>query len=128
MVGCNEQKSCLLSADKRMEYIKDAVRNLPNVSVDCYDGLVVDYVFNNGIDFIVKGLRDENDLLYEEEMAFVNSNIFAEKYGREVETLYLHSNPVFAYTSSTLVRRLLELNLPVTQYVHNPELLKELLK
>lgn len=127
MVGNNNQKEYLLSARNRIEYIKDAVRNLTNVSVDFYDGLVVDYAYNHNIDFIVKGIRDENDLRYEKEMAYVNNKISLEKYAKGIETFYLHSEPEFLYTSSTLVRSLIKLDQPYSDYVHNSELLKELL-
>ena len=123
MVGYNEAKKGLLSVDERILYAKDALKDYDNVVVESYNGLVVDFAHDNGIDFIVKGIRNEKDLAYESEMAYVNSNISFEKYGKRIETFLMNSSPEYAYTSSSLVRSLLGMNLSVDKYVHNPELL-----
>ncbi|MBR5309311.1 MAG: pantetheine-phosphate adenylyltransferase [Clostridia bacterium] len=127
MVGFNSAKKGFLSEQKRIEYINDAVKELDNVEVIAYDGLVVDFAHDNGIDFIVKGIRNENDVEYESQMACVNKNIALEKYGKGIETLYLQAAPEFVHTSSSLVRQLIGMNLSVSKYVHNENLLLRLI-
>ncbi len=127
-VGVNESKKGFLSYEKRLEYIKDAVRDLSNVTAVIYEGLTVDFAFETGADIIVKGVRNFEDFAYENEMTVVNLDIARHKYGRELETLYMYSSPVHMHTSSSLVRKLACSNLPVEKYVHNAQLLYELMK
>lgn len=127
-VGVNENKKVFIPYEKRLEYINDAIRDLPNVSAVLYKGLTVDFAKEQGIDLIVKGIRNSGDFAYENEMAVVNRDISLKKYGREIETLYMYSAPEHIHTSSTLVRDLVSMKLPVDEYVHNDRLLYELIK
>lgn len=127
MVGYNENKKGLLTADQRLRFACDALKDLPNVEVVVFGGLVTDFAHENDIDMIVKGIRNEEDLSYESEMAYVNSDISLQKYGKRTETLFMNSSPEMVYTSSSLVRKLLALNLPVEKYVHAPALLNEII-
>lgn len=128
LVGCNAQKKGLLTNDKRVEFALDAFQNEKNINVVAYDGLLIDYINEHNIDVIVKGLRNTSDLEYENEMANTNLLLSMNKYGKSVETMYLPSSSQYAYTSSSLVRQLIEMNLPINNYVHNPGLLYKLLK
>lgn len=127
-VGVNENKKGFLSYEKRLEYINDAICDLPNVSAVLYTGLTVDFAKEQGIDLIVKGVRNSEDFAYENEMTVVNRDISLKKYGSEIETLYMYSAPEYIHTSSTLVRELVSMNLPVEKYVHNEMLLYKLIK
>ena len=128
MVGFNEAKKGFLSAEKRVAYAKDALNDLTNVEVVSYSGLVVDFAFDNNVNLIVKGIRNREDYEYESEMAYVNNNLSFEKYNKGIETFFINSDPEYKYTSSTLVRKLLELNLSIDKYVHNAKYLNEVLK
>ncbi len=128
VVGYNESKKGLLPFEKRVEYIKDAFREFTNVSVTAYSGLTVDFAKENGVDVIVKGIRNSKDLDYENEMTTVNRTLSKDKFGKEIETLYMYCKPEYMYTSSSLVRSLIEMKLPVDAYVHNTELLMKLLE
>ncbi|MBR3994410.1 MAG: pantetheine-phosphate adenylyltransferase [Clostridia bacterium] len=126
MVGYNENKKEFLSAEKRVMYALDALKDLQNVDVVSYPGFVIDFAYDNKIDFIVKGIRNNEDFEYESQMASVNYTLSLEKYGRGIETFFINSSPEYRYTSSTLVRQLMELKLPFDKYAHNPKLLNEI--
>lgn len=127
LVGYNDKKTGLLTAEQRVEFAKDALKDFSNVRIDSYSGLTVDYAYEYNCDLIVKGVRNSVDLEYENEMAIANRVISMSKFGKSIETLYFPSEPLFAYTSSSTVRQLLSLNLPIDKYVHNPELLYKIL-
>jgi len=127
LVGFNEQKKGFLEPCKRVEFARDAFKSMPNVTVDMDSGLIVDYAHENNIDIIVKGIRNEEDLAYESEMAYVNNDISFDKYGKVIETLFMNTHPEYYHYSSSLVRKLLALGLPVGKYIHNEHLLFKLI-
>ncbi len=126
VVGNNSQKKYLLSAESRVKYIEDATKNFKNVKCVLWDGLIADFAVANGIKIIVKGIRNQVDVEYENEMTFVNRSIADTKNNAVLETFYLASLPEYSHISSSVVRKLLSLDLSVNSYVHNEELLKKL--
>ena len=128
LVANNEQKSYLLSDEARFSLVKDALKNIKNASVDIYDGLLVDYVAQNGQPTIVKGVRNVEDFLYEQNMALFNSELSMRKYNFLVETMFLTSDIKYAQTSSSLVRVLIQNNADFKELVPNYELLLSYLK
>ena len=127
LIGKNAEKKGLLSSDKRLEFAKHALKEIKNVDVVVYDGLIVDYAYNNNIDVIVKGIRNSADTEYENEMANTNKCLSVDKYDKAIETLYLMTSPEYTYTSSSLVRQLISMDLPIERYVHNADLLYKLI-
>ena len=123
LIGKNDQKKGMLSYEDRKIFAIDAFKDISNIKVVVYEGLLVDFAFENGIDFIVKGIRNSSDAEYENAMANINMHLSLDKYSRAFETLYLPSLSENTCVSSTLVRELLSLNLPIDRYVHNEELL-----
>ncbi|THJ76375.1 pantetheine-phosphate adenylyltransferase [Candidatus Frankia alpina] len=101
-VSINKNKATLFTIDERMELIREAVRNHPmspsNVVVDASHGLVVDFCRARGIQSIVKGLRAVSDFDYELQMAQMNNSLAG------VETLFMSTNPQYAFLSSSLVK------------------------
>jgi pantetheine-phosphate adenylyltransferase len=94
----NSNKTPLFSIDERVELLREATSKLPNVRVDKFDGLTVDYCKANDIAAIVKGLRAVTDFDYEMQMAQMNYNQAG------VETLFIVTNPLWAFLSSSLVK------------------------
>jgi len=94
----NKKKSSLFTVDQRMDLLRKAVEPMGNVRVDSFHGLVVDYCRAHGIPVIVKGLRAVSDFDYELQMAQMNHGLAA------VETLFLSTNPLFSFLSSSLVK------------------------
>ena len=94
----NPAKESLFGLDERVELISQTVVHLPNVTVDTFDGLLVDFCSARGIRIIVKGLRAVSDFEYELQMAQMNQRL------GEVETLFMSTSPEWSYLSSSLVR------------------------
>ncbi len=100
----NPDKRGLFTHSERLSFLSLATAHLPNVSVDFSDGFVADYAKEKGISLIVKGIRNETDRAYEEEMAAYN-----ERRGG-VKTLLLQADGALCDLSSTRVREALERN------------------
>ena len=96
----NRTKSSLFTVAERIEMIRETTSKLPNVVVDSWSGLLVDYCKSNNIESIVKGLRAVSDFDYELQMAQVNLQ------GSGVETMFMATAPTHSFLSSSLVKEL----------------------
>ncbi len=96
----NRTKSSLFTVQERISMISEVTQEIPNVSVDSWHGLLVDYCKSNGVQAIVKGLRAVTDFDYELQMAQVNLQ------GSGVETMFMATSPVHSFLSSSLVKEL----------------------
>jgi pantetheine-phosphate adenylyltransferase len=94
----NPNKTPLFSAEERVEMLRDACAKLDNVRVERFEGLIVDFCKANDISAMVKGLRAVTDFDYEMQMAQMNYNQAG------VETLFVITNPLYAFLSSSLVK------------------------
>ena len=96
----NRTKSSLFTVQERISMISEVTQGIPNVSVDSWHGLLVDYCKSNAIQAIVKGLRAVTDFDYELQMAQVNLQ------GSGVETMFMATSPIHSFLSSSLVKEL----------------------
>jgi len=96
----NRTKSSLFTVPERIEMIRETVANLPNVIVDSWSGLLVDYCKSNSITTIVKGLRAVTDFDYELQMAQLNLQASG------VETMLMATAPAYSFLSSSIVKEL----------------------
>ncbi|MBA0124848.1 pantetheine-phosphate adenylyltransferase [Haloechinothrix sp. YIM 98757] len=96
----NKSKKGLFSIEERMEMISEVCEHLPNVRVDSWHGLLVDYCRANGIPAIAKGLRAVSDFDYELQMSQMNQRLSG------VETLFISTNPEYSFLSSSLVKEI----------------------
>ncbi|WP_322748324.1 MULTISPECIES: pantetheine-phosphate adenylyltransferase [unclassified Frankia] len=94
----NKNKANLFTVDERIELIREAAREHSNVVVESSHGLLVDFCRARGIQAIVKGLRAVSDFDYELQMAQMNHSLAG------VETLFMSTNPQYAFLSSSLVK------------------------
>ncbi len=94
----NLAKSSVFTADERVEMLREVTKELPNVTVAKFNGLIVDFCRANDVSAIVKGLRAVSDFDYEMQMAQMNYNQAG------VETLFMTTNPLYAFLSSSLVK------------------------
>ena len=97
-VGVNASKKRLFTPEERIEMLTESCQPFPNVRVDSFDGLLTDFCRDRGIPVIVKGLRAVSDFDYELQMAQMNYRL------AEVETLFVSTNPLYSYLSSSLVK------------------------
>lgn len=100
----NHNKKPLFSVEERMDFIKRSITGLPNVEVDHFDGLLVNFVTDKGAQVIIKGLRAMSDFEYEFQMALLNR-----KLQPEVETMFLMTNYKYSYLSSSMVKEIASL-------------------
>ncbi|SDP48096.1 Phosphopantetheine adenylyltransferase [Actinopolyspora xinjiangensis] len=94
----NKSKKSLFDVDERIEMLREVTKPWPNVVVDSWHGLLVDYCRANGIGAIVKGLRAVSDFDYELQMAQMNQRLSG------VETLFMSTNPLYSFLASSLVK------------------------
>ena len=94
----NKKKSSLFTVAERIEMLQAATAEHTNVVVDSFHGLLVDFCQERQISAIVKGLRAISDFDYELQMAQMNHGLTG------VETLYISTNPLYSYLSSSLVK------------------------
>jgi pantetheine-phosphate adenylyltransferase len=97
-VMINKSKKTLFSVEERTEMLREEVAQWPNVRVDAWHGLLVDYCRSNDIQAIIKGLRAVSDYDYELQMAQMNHQLTG------VETLFMPTNPIYSYLASSLVK------------------------
>ncbi len=97
-VGVNQSKSFLFGVDERIEMVQEATAVYGNVLVEPVSGLLVDFCRARGIHLIVRGLRAVSDFDHELQMAQMNYSLAG------VETLFLPTNPLYSFLSSSLVK------------------------
>ena len=97
-VMVNPKKQGMFSVEERIEMLREATADLPNVRVESWQGLLVDFAKQEGIGAIVKGLRDATDFGYELQMAQMNKKLSG------VDTFFIATNPTFSFLSSSLVK------------------------
>ena len=100
----NETKEPLFSVEERMEMLREVVHVYPNVEVDSFDGLLVDYADAHQATVLLRGIRAISDYEYELQMALMNRRL---KPG--IETLFMMSNEAYSFISSRLVKEVFSL-------------------
>lgn len=101
----NPKKAPLFSIEERELMIKEVLKSKPNIEVDSFDGLLVDYVVAMKSNVILRGLRALSDFEYEFQMALMNR-----KLNRDVQSIFLMTDYKWFYTSSTIIKEAASLN------------------
>lgn len=118
LVAARSGKSPMLELSERAELARAAVREIDNVEVETFDGLLVDAARHFRASAIVKGLRSLDDFQREQQMAMMNRQMLP-----QTETILLVTSPHVQYISSTLIREIRALGGDVSQFV--PEVVAE---
>ena len=100
----NVEKAPLFTVQERVEIAREVFRPYPNVEVDTFDGLLVDYARRRRAGVIVRGLRAVSDFEFEMQMALMNRKLNA-----EVETVFMMPAEPYTYVSSRLVKEVVAL-------------------
>ena len=100
------------TVDERVEMAQRVTRDLPNVRVDSYGGLLADYARSVGACAAVKGLRAVSDFEYEFQMALTNKKLYP-----ELETLFLTTDIEYMYLSSSIVRQVAAFGGDISEFV-----------
>jgi len=97
----NVRKKSFFTVDERVELLQEATKHLKNVKIDAFSGLVSDYMNKVEATAILRGIRNTEDLSYEEREARMIGYL-----DQKIDTLFLLTNPVYSYVSSSAVREL----------------------
>jgi pantetheine-phosphate adenylyltransferase len=95
----NPKKTPLFSIDERICMIKEVLKEKPNIEIDAFDGLLVDYAVKKNSNVILRGLRALSDFEFEFQMALMNR-----KLNRDVQSVFLMTDYKWFYTSSTIIK------------------------
>ena len=96
----NVTKRSLFTVDERVEMLGEVTAHYGNVKIDRFHGLLVDFCAANGIMAVIKGLRAVSDFEYEMQMAQMNYRM------AKIETLFMTTNPLYSFLSSSLVKEI----------------------
>lgn len=111
-VFVHSEKKHMFDIDERAAMLKRAVKGKKNVSVDCFEGLLVDYVRKKKTDIVIRGLRAISDLEYEFQIAAVNRTLYS-----PIETVFFMPRQRYTYLSSSVVRDIAHFNGDVSKLV-----------
>ena len=95
----NSEKEYTFTLEEKKTIMELATQDIPNVKVDAYDGLTVDYMHEHGIDKIIRGIRSTSDEEYEKRLAAIMKS-----YDSSFETIFIRSHGEMKHISSTLVK------------------------
>jgi len=114
----NPNKKPLFTIEERISIIEEVLKNTPNVEVDTFDGLLVDYAILKNSNVILRGLRALSDFEYEFQLALMNR-----KLCRDVQSVFLMTDYKWFYTSSTIVKEAASLGGDISGLV--PEIVEQ---
>ena len=97
----NRGKNPIFSIEERVEFLKNVLKDKPDVEIVSFSGLLADFMKENHVKVIVKGLRAVSDFEYEFQMALLNKNL-----DPDIETLFMMTNINYSYLSSSAVREI----------------------
>ncbi len=120
-VAINPGKTPLFTLQERVELLQESLKEFENITVDSFDGLVVEHAHNVGAVGIIRGLRAVSDFEYEFQMALMNR-----KLAKDIATIFLMPHEKYTYLNSSIIRNLASLHSDVSDFV--PEVVSEALK
>ena len=116
----NSSKTPLFTIEERINLIERVTKEIPNVKVESFTGLLVDYAREKDARFIVKGLRAVSDYEYEVQMSLTNKQL-----APEIETFFITTNSKYAYLSSSIVKEIAKYGGDITEMVP-PEIIQDI--
>lgn len=109
----NPRKNYLFDMDERIEMLEELLYDYDNIKIAKYSGLLIDFVEENNVDAIIRGIRAVSD--YETELQLAQMNKFYSK--RNIETLFMVAEPQYSYLSSSIVKEIASFNRDVSKLV-----------
>ena len=101
-IGVNSKKKNFYKLDQRIAWIQEVFKNEPQIEVDSFEGLTVDFCEKRNAGFLLRGLRNASDFDYEKTISQINHIV-----GNNIETLFLISKPELSHISSSIVREII---------------------
>lgn len=121
LVSDSKNKNYMFSKEERFIMVKEMVKDCENVEVQMLNGLLIEYLKENKINFVIRGLRITSDFDYEFQMSSFNKVLYP-----EIETIYIMSDIKYTLLSSSLVRELISNNGDISKFV--PESVEKFIK
>lgn len=111
----NPKKKGFLSVDERVMLLREAVKEFPNVEVDSFAGLTVEYAKLKGANILIRGLRAVSDFEYEMQLSQANSAL-----SKDIKTVFLTTKPKYNFISSGTVKEIFSLGGDISAFVPEP--------
>lgn len=111
-VAHNSAKQGFLPVEKRVELICESVKNLPNVEVDAFEGLTINYAKQKGATILIRGLRAVSDFEYEMQLSQANSALSS-----DIKTVFLTTKPKYNFISSSTIKEIYLNNGDISKFV-----------
>ena len=112
-VMCNSAKTPLFTLDERVKMIEESVKDLDNVYIESFSGLLIDYCKKENIHIVIRGLRAITDFEYELQIAQTNKELSH----NQVDTVFLTTSLKYSYLSSSVVKEIASYNGDITPCV-----------
>lgn len=103
-IGQNSQKKYMFSLEQREAFIRETFKEFPNVEVDSFEGLTIDYCKSKNVNFILRGLRNPADFEFEKAIAQTNRELTQDN---QIETIFLLTSASKSFISSSIVREII---------------------
>ena len=111
-VARNPVKTTMFTVEERLIMLRESLKQFPSVSIDSFEGLIVDHAKEVGAIGIIRGLRAISDFEYEFQMALMNR-----KLDEDLRTIFLMPHEKYTYLNSTIIRNLSQFNSDVSEFV-----------
>ncbi len=111
----NSAKNSTFSVEERVHFLEESTKDIENVSVDSYEGLLMDFCKMKNAVAVVKGLRAVTDFEYEFQMSLINKQL-----NPEIETVFINTAQEFMFLSSSVVREVASFGGDVSQFIPDP--------
>lgn len=111
----NPKKKGFLTVDERVMLLREAVKEFPNVEVDSFAGLTVEYAKLKGANILIRGLRAVSDFEYEMQLSQANSAL-----SKDIKTVFLTTKPKYNFISSGTVKEIFSLGGDISAFVPEP--------
>ena len=111
-LAINSTKTPLFSKEERLDFIKDAVKNMPNVTVDSFEGMLIKFAEKMCAGAVIRGLRAISDFEFEFQLALMNR-----KQNKDITTVFLMPNEKYTYLNSTIIREVARFGGDVSSFI-----------
>lgn len=108
----NSSKNPLFTVEERIDLIKNSTMHLDNIEIDSFKGLLVNYLCERKVNYVVRGLRAMSDFENEFQMALMNKKLWS-----DVETIFLVTKVEYSYLSSSAVKEVAQFNGDMSEFV-----------
>ena len=111
-LAINSTKTPLFTKEERLEFISDAVKNMSNVTVDSFEGMLIKFAEKKGASAVIRGLRAISDFEFEFQLALMNR-----KQNQDITTVFLMPNEKYTYLNSTIIREVAKFGGDVSSFI-----------